>query len=290
MNLFSVLLALAVQARTPPPKVSLSTNDSHRFEADLEGEGDVAVSQLKLSVDVTAFAAPTDFLRFVGGFDRYEYDFSDNAELVRGLHDTFDAANVLRAEATYFHVFDAAWTGLAYGSVYCMFEPGASIADSASYGLGIGVMHRSGPDLTLGVMLRVQTLQDDGPYVFPVPVVDWAITPRLRLQNEERLGFGYGLAWQVEEGSSWSLETRMYYQGRRIRLDEGSFVDEGIVQDERFAWDAGIRLQSGPVKAGIHLGLDLWQEYSVEAKNGNDIERVQTDPAPYLALSFTWTF
>ncbi len=288
------LLACAQEPKAPPPplKIGITTTDSYRFDADLEGVGQVAVSQVKLTVDASYTAGMMDYLKFNAGFDFYRYDFSSDAELLPGVTDLFEDMFVMRAEGSWIHVFDMQWSGLAAVNVYSQYEEGASPADGVSLGLGIGPMMRLSADLTIGVALRIQTRIEESPYVFPLPIIDWKITPELTLQNESRVGTGYSLTYSLDPAGGKKLEARGYYAMRRFRLDEGSVPDKGVVQDDRFALDAGFRMQlaGGTFSWGVHAGLDLWQQYTVESRDGDNLEEVSTDPSPFMALTLSLSF
>jgi hypothetical protein len=284
----------AQQKQEPPPApttITLNANDSTRPSSDLDSEGEVAITHLKLSVDITHLASQRDILTFSGGVDLLRYDFSDDAGFFPGATDLFDDVHVLRLEGSYMRVFNQRWMGLGYGAIFHSFEQGASLQDSVTFAIGVGILCRIDEKLTVGLTLRPQTRIEDSPYLYPVPYIDWKISPRLDLRTEQKAGYGFGLAYALDQAKEVALDTRAYYAARRFRLDSRSIPDEGVIEDERVAWDVGFRFQPSPrFSAGLHAGIDLWQRFSVENKQGNNLEKIHTDPVPFLAFSLSYGF
>jgi hypothetical protein len=305
MSAVQIVLALALQApaqepaQPPPPppamqrtKLTLSTFDSYRFDTDLDNApGRVAVGFYKASFDFFHMFDMQNMIRINGGVDWLHYDWSSDAALIPGVLDPFEDVYTWRLESTFMHGFDEHWTGLAYASAYWMFEEDANLADAVSYGLGLGAMYRVDKDLTFGAVLRAQTRPEDHPWIFPVPYVDWKISPDVTLKTEEKAGYGLGLSWSLDEARQFSFESRMYYWIRRFRLEDDAMPTEGVAQDQRFAWDAGVRYQpSSSASVAAYVGVDLWQDFKVEDHEGDDIAEVESKPSPFVAVSLSWSF
>ena len=279
----TLLLVLALQDPNPT-EVTFFTWDTYRFAADLEDEGDVALTHLKFSFDLRQFFSRQDMVLLQNGVDWIHYDFSDT-----GAGDLWEDVTILRSDLVYMRFFSEAWWGLVYGSIYDSFEDGADKSDGLSYGAGIGLLHNASPDLRIGAALRAVTRIEESPYVFLVPQIDWKFAPDWRVKTENRAPFT--LTLQRELAPAWQLEARGHYWLRRFRLDDDNLVPEGVVQDDRISLEVGARWSpSTSVWAGLWLGLDVWQEYVVEAENGNDIDEFTTDPAPYVSFSFSASF
>ncbi len=298
-------LALLAQAQPKPPPqeppaapekpkttVTAGFTYGHRFETDLDGaSGEVEVQAYKASVDVIHQAAPTDFVRFNGWLEHARYDWSDDASLLPGVSDMFDDVRTIRVEGVYTHVYGEHWSGLAYGALSASFEEDATIGDALAVGFGLGPIYRTGPDLSIGLLLRFESRIEDDPYVFPHPLIEWKINERLTLKNEVKAGTGYLLAYSLDEAQAAAFETRAYYTLRRFRLDSGAPPSEGVVQEDRVTWDVGLRYQGhANLAAAIHFGFVLWQEFTIEDKDGSKLEDVETDIAPVLTLVLSWTF
>ena len=278
-----LVLALVQQKDPNPTEVTFFTWDTYRFAADLEDEGDVALYHGKFSFDIRQFLSRQDMLLLQSGVDYIHYDFTDTTA------DLWEDVYILRSDLVYMRFFDEKWWGVVYGSLYDSFEKGADKGDAISYGAGVGVLYNASPDLMIGAALRAVTRIEDSPYFFLVPQIDWKFSEGWRLKSENRAGYTLGLARQFD--SAWALETRGHYWLRRFRLDDDAFVPEGVIQDDRLSLEVGVKwTPSETFWASLHVGVDAWQEYVIEAKNGNDIDEVTTDPAPYVAFSLSASF
>jgi hypothetical protein len=287
-----LLLLLALQAPEPATTVGVANQDAFRFEAPLDGAGEVSLLHLKLSVDVKHRASDRDLLWVIVGVDRLDYDFSPDAELLPGVSaGLFEQVNVLRADVAWMHFFDESWTGVAFLSLYDSFESGASMSDAFSIGAGVGAVYRVDETLSLGLVLRGVTRLEERPYVFPVPQIDWKFAPGWQFRTDQRTGFTALVSRELDEAKAWFLEARMHYLYRRFRLDEDSLPSEGVVQDDRGCLDLGVRYAPSPSFAvGLYAGADVWQEFEIDARNGDTQAKVETDPAPYLWLTINLTF
>lgn len=278
-----LVLSLVQQKDPNPTQVTFFTWDTYRFAADLEDEGDVAIYHGKFSLDVRQFLSRQDMLLLQNGVDYLHYDFSHAGA------DLFEDVYVLRSDLVYMRFFDENWWGLVYGSLYDSFEKGADKGDGLSYGAGVGLLYNASPDFMIGAALRAVTRIEESPYVFLVPQIDWHFSPGWRVKTENRSGFTLGVSRQLDP--AWALEARTHYWLRRFRLDDDSFVTEGVVQDDRVSLEVGVKWTPREnVAAGLHAGLDVWQEYTLEAKNGNDIDDFSSDVAPYVAFHFSASF
>lgn len=280
------LVLLCLQQEGPSTTVTFSTIDSYRFAADLDpGDGDVALTLVKASGDVFHKFGPTDFLRVIGGVDHLHYDWSGVAAPLP--EDFF----VLRLEGTYIHAYGEHWSGVAYASSYFQFEEGADVADGGAYSGAIGALYRFGPELTVGGLLRVLTRIEDSPYVFIQPYFEWKPSPSWTIRMEQREGFGVEGTRLLDEGGEWALQARMVYSERRFRLDEDAVRPEGVFEDARFTVVGGVRWQPSPrLSVALGVGMDLWQEFTLEDEGGHQGAETESGPGPLAGFYFTYTF
>ncbi len=286
----ALLLAALLQAKDPnPTEVTFFTWDTYRFAADLDGDGDLALTHTKWTIDIRQFLSRQDMLLLMTGVDYLRYDFSSDA-LPAGLGgELWEDVYILRADLVYMHFFDAQWSGLLYGSIYDSYAAGADKGDGVSFGGGVGVFYRSSPEFMIGAALRGVTRIEESPYIFLVPQIEWQFAPGWTLKSENRSSYTLGVSRALDP--AWSAELRGNYWLRRFRLDDDAFIPEGVVQDDRFSMEVGIKwTPCASAWASLHVGLDVWQEFMLEAKNGNDIDDTSTAPAPYLALALSASF
>jgi hypothetical protein len=287
-----LLLAALLQAKEPSAtQVTLFTWDTYRFAADLDDGGDVSLVHSKVSFDLRQFLSRQDMVLLQTGVDFLRYDFSGDSALGTATGEPWEDVFIFRADLVYMHFFDARWSGLVYGSLYDSFEDGADKGDGVSFGAGVGVLYRSSPQFMIGAALRAVTRIEESPYVFVVPQIDWQFSPGWTLKTESRSPFTLTLSRDLGEPAHWAAEARTHYWLRRFRLDDDALVPEGIVQDDRVSVEVGVKwTPCESFWASLHVGADVWQEFTIEAKNGNDIGDTSTDPAPYLAVALSASF
>jgi hypothetical protein len=278
-----LLLALLQEKEPSATEIKLFTWDTYRFAADLEDEGEVAQLHTKITLDIRQFVSRQDMFLLQTGIDWVRYDFDGRAT------ELWEDVYILRSDLVYMHFFDASWSGLVYGSLYDSYEEGAHQSDGLSYGAGVGFFYRSGPDFMIGAALRVVTRIEESPLVFLVPQIEWQFSPGWWVRSENRAGYTLGVSRELDP--AWAVESRVNYWLRRFRLDEDTLPPEGVIQDDRVSWEVGVKwTPRESVWMAVHVGLDLWQEYMIEAKNGNDLDEITTDPAPYLSVSLSAAF
>ena len=285
-----LLLAALMQAKDPnPTQVTYFTWDSYRFAADLDGPGDLALTHTKWSFDLRQFLSRQEMVLLMAGVDYLRYDFSSDATPAGPAGKLWEDVYILRSDLVYLHFFNERWSGLVYGSLYDSYEKGADKGDGVSFGAGVGVLYRSSPDFMIGAALRGVTRIEESPYVFIVPQIDWQFSPGWSVKTESRSAFTLTLSRALDP--AWAAEVRTHYWLRRFRLDEDSLIPEGVVQDDRIALEIGMKwTPCESFWAGLHVGLDVWQEFIIEAKNGNDIAEPSTDPAPFVAFALSASF
>jgi hypothetical protein len=286
-------LALATPQQGDKTAVTLSTDDSFRFEADLEdSDVSVSVAHYKVSLELFRMAGPADFFRLSAAGEALEYDFADLDTVLPGARDTFaEEVDAYRLDPSYVHVFDARWSGVLYGTVAWAFEEEANMADSAAGAVGVGAFYRAGPDLTLGLALHVHYRIEDSEWVYPLPYLEWKISPDAVLKTEQKAGYGLAFDYVLDEAKAFTFEARLRYQSRRIRLRRDNVIPSGILDDQRAMVDIGLRWQPVPsLRAGLYAGVDVWQEFTFESRTGNDIEELESEAPGFVGLSAAWEF
>ena len=297
MSPILVFAALLAVAQDDPPPVSMttitaSTDDSIRVDGRRDdGAGHVTVTQAKLSLEFMHIDNFRDFYRVSAAAERIGYDFEKTDEI--------DTAVAYRTDASWVHVFDQTWTGFVYGSLLAELELGADLDESLGGSLGTGFMYRSSETLTLGLVLHARFPIDKTPQLWPLPYIDWKISDRMTLATEQKAGFGYtltyGLTDPAEDGSfAWAAVGRARFQARRMRLDDGGFNPEGIMEDHRFTIDVLLRheFDAGGRRAsiGLYLGVEAWQIFEVETRRGHGLDTFNTYAKPVVGITGSLEF
>lgn len=289
-------LVRSQDASAKPPsftKLTVSTDDDFHFETDLEdSDARVSVAHYKVSLELYRTAGPADHFRLSFAGEFLEYDFSGLGGLFPGAAESFaEEIHAWRLDPSYTHVFDDTWSGVLYGTIAWAYEEEGNMGDSATGAVGAGAFYRAGPDLTLGLALHVQFRIEDHAWIYPLPYIDWKISDRASLRTESKAGYGLAFGYALDDARAFTLETRLRYQGRRIRLRGENVLSDGILDDQRALFDLGIRWQ--PVRAlrvTLYAGTDVWQEFTFEDETGSDLEELQTNFAPFVGLAASWEF
>jgi hypothetical protein len=292
----ALTLTLAGQEKTPPAsatRVTILTDDDFHFESDLKGtDASVSVARYKVSVEFFRRAGPQDFFRLSVAGEALEYDFTNLKTLIPGAPEEFaEEVDAYRIDPSYTHVFDAHWSGVVYGTVSWAFEEEGHMRESTSGALGAGAFYRFDPDLTLGLALHVQFRIEDHEWIYPLPYVEWKISETAHLRTESRAGYGLAFELALDEEGRFGVESRLRYQGRRIRLRRDRPVSNGILDDQRALWDVGVRWQPlRPLSLSLYAGFDVWQEFTLEDETGSNLAELETETAPFIGFSGSWRF
>jgi hypothetical protein len=272
---------------------TLSTDDSFRFESDLDGtDASVSVAQYKVSLELFRMAGAADFFRLSAAGEALEYDFTDLKTVIPGAPEEFaEEIDAYRIDPSYVHAFDAAWSGVLYGTIAWAFEEEGNMADSAAGALGTGAFYRSGPDLTAGLTLHVQLRIDDHPWIYPLPYLEWKISPDALLKTEQKAGYGLTFDYTLDEAKTLTFEARARYQARRIRLRRDNVIPQGILDDQRGMMDVGIRWQPlANLRVTLYAGMDFWQEFTFEDRTGNTLVELESESPAFVGLAAGWEF
>jgi hypothetical protein len=189
--------------------------------------------------------------------------------------------------------FDRSWTLFVIPTVRATAEDGAPVEASMQGGGVVGFSYRFGERLAIGPGVGVITEIEDDPTVFPVLLIDWAITDRLRLATGRGLGstLGPGLALSFEATEQWSFLLGGRYEKLRFRLNGDGASPNGVGEDRFFPVYAGVTYSFFPIgRVSLVGGVDLGQEHRLEDERGNRVAREYFDPAGSVGLSYSARF
>lgn len=295
----ALLFAHAQEPQPPAPQrftktvLTLSTDDSFRFEADLDdSDAKVSIAHYKISGELFHMEGMENIIRVSAAGEFLEYDFEDLDTLVPGApRETAEEVHAYRVDPSFVHVFDPTWSGFVYGTVSVAYEEHASLGDALSGAAGVGALYRSSPELKLGLAIHVQFRIEDKPWLYPLPYVEWRLSPRAILKTEQKAGYGLTFDYTLDEANTVLFESRMRYQGRRVRLREESVPSEGIFDDQRFMVDVGVRFEPRKdLKLGLYVGVELWQQYTFEDSRGHRGIEDETEPQAFVGFAGSWAF
>ena len=271
--------------------LSLRGGAAHQFDAGLDGGGDFRVNRLFLQGGATY--AP-DYRRSVSlalGYGVDKYDFSGDRGMA-GLV-PWETVHTVRVSTPVRWGFGRNWTAFVIPSVRTAGESDAALGDSVSGGGFAGFSYRFGDRLTIGPGIGVMSQIEDSPDIFPVLLIVWKITDRLRLETGRGLGATRGpgliLRWTVSD--SWDLSLGGRYEKLRFRLDREGVAPEGVGDDRSFPLFCGASYRLSPrAVASLVGGVALGGKLRLEDETGNRIAEEDYDQAGFLGVAFGLRF
>lgn len=265
------------------PKVRWRIEQRFLLDADF-GASESSYAQTRARMKVTAPLSERVLLRFdlVGGTRLY--DFGGEPEVFDGapvneigpLYDTS-----LRLGARYRLL--PRWSLFAGGVATARWEDGAQLGDGAKGGGFAAVGYATeGERFSVGVGARVSSRIDgSGVRVGPIALLDWRVTDWLRIKTA---GLGLSLQSEVSETLELLLSGRL--ESRRFRIeDRGGAIGAGTLRDRQLPVGFGVRWLAHPrVKLGADVGAVVYHELQVQDDDGDELDRVTADPAPFFGL------
>jgi len=261
----------------------------HQFDSELKGGGSFTATRASVQVAGGYSFGPGSVVSLSLGYDYDSYDFSGQEGL--GARDPWAGVNSIRIGLPIRWRFAEKWSAFLIPTIRSTGESGARFEKSIVGGGFTGVSYRFGDSLTIGPGIGVIAQLEDDPQLFPVIIVDWKITQRLRLETGRALGAtlgpGLALTYRITEALRFSVGGR--YERFRFRLDEDGEVPDGIGEEQSFPLFAGL---SYAFRSGISLslvgGAELSGKLRLEDASGRRITSETYDPSGFLGMTFNW--
>jgi hypothetical protein len=149
-------------------------------------------------------------------------------------------------------------------------------ADGNRLGLGVGVYDR---------------IEKTG--AFPFLIVDWRFSDRWRLVNPLAAGptGPAGLELDYRLNSDWELGVGAAWRLTRFRLSETGPVPNGVGEERGLpVFLRATRSLGAQMSLHLYAGVVAAGELRVEDPSGNLLRKVEYDPAPFVAATFTARF
>jgi hypothetical protein len=269
----------------------------HEFGADLSGGGSVSVDRAFAAFKV-GFEAGENVTGSIGvawGGDWYDFDGTSELSPAADIAPWSDVqAIALLGRATW--KIDEKWSTTVGLDLRFAGERDADAADSMTYG-GLGaVSYAFSRTFSLGAGAIISSQIEDSILVIPALVVYWQVTDTILISNVlgpevYPTGAGIEAAWRPDKVREVAIGGR--YESRRFRLDDdgplvrrnGVGEDTGFPLWARATWrfDNGLRLD-------VVGGVSLFNTYSLDDSNGNELASTDLDPAPFIGVFGSWRF
>lgn len=194
------------------------------------------------------------------------YSFEGDPGLLPGGGSPWEQVRTFAIAAQARYRVDDHWVLLGEINLAAAGARGAPFEKMLSTGATFGAQYRFGPDLTLGLLLTVQTRLAEGLFVLPVPSIEWVLPfdqRRWRLvAGGLRVGpgrtAGLGLVYAPLEQLGFNLGVVLVGLGRNFRLPANSPVESGVGQDSALPLLASVDWRPIP-----HFHVTLWGGVSI---------------------------
>jgi len=272
------------------PGLSVSASYMHQFDTGLDRGGEFHVDRLFFHGDWKKRQSENFSFGIGANYDINDYSFSGTAS--NPIGNPWDQVHTLNFSVSSLFTPDKNWKVFVAPSVGVAAESGADWGDSIVYGGIVWTSYRFSPSLALGLGAGVFNKAEEVT-AFPVIVVDWKITDRVRLSNPLHPGptgpAGLEVSYAFDGGST--VAAGGAYRSLRFRLDDSGAVPGGVGEDRSFPLWARFSTKMGTAGTLNFLGgVMVGGKMVLEDKNGNELADESYDASPFLAATISFKF
>jgi hypothetical protein len=279
--------ALAQESQWRP---FVSITGAYEGKGDLDGGGDFSAWSALLRAGATRDLGGGNGVGVTLNYDYTDYSFS-NPVAFGGVAPWNIVQRYGVAVPLTFGLSDG-WSLGFVPSVDWFRENGAKSGDSLVWGAIVSGTKRFADGNRLGLGVGVYD-RIEKTAALPFLIVDWRLSDRWRVINPLAAGptGPAGLELDYRLGGGWDLGIGAAYRSTRFRLSESGPVPNGVGVQNGFPIflratysirdQMALHLYGGVVTAG---------ELRVEDSNGNELRKVDYDPAPFFGATFVARF
>jgi hypothetical protein len=295
------LLALAPLALASAPTLAqapasgwtpfVSAGYIYLGDADVGDRGKLGTQGYQLSAGVLGELAPRLRTGLVVQYDRYNYTFDVPNGLSRAAESWTDVERYgVAVPITY--AFDGGWVANVTPSVDVFRETTASASDAVTYGASMSVSRAFAPGQRLGLGAAVfRRLYETK--VFPIVVIDWALSDQWRLVNPLSSGptgpAGVELVYQPSQ--TWKFGLAAAYRSLAFRLDDGIPGFGGVGEESGVPLVARASYSITPsMSLDFYAGAVVNGELKIIDSAGNTRSSADLGTVPLFAVNLSARF
>jgi hypothetical protein len=272
------------------PGLSVSASYMHQFDTGLDSSGEFRVDRFFFRGDWKKRQSETFSFGIGINYDFNDYSFSETAP--NPIGNPWDQVHTLNLSASSIFTLDKNWKVFVAPSVGVAAESGADWGDAIVYGGIAWTSYRFSPSLALGLGAGVFSKAEEVT-AFPVIVIDWKITDRVRLSNPLHPGptgpAGLEVSYAFDGGSTVAVGGA--YRSLRFRLDDSGTVPGGVGEDRAFPLWARFSTKVGTAGTLNFMGgAMVGGKMVLEDKNGNELVDESYDASPFVAATVSFNF
>jgi hypothetical protein len=269
---------------------SLVYTPVYQFKTDLDGGGTFDVRRHYFRFGAFQRLDPQWSVGLNVSYDYENWNFSDVDDIVgTDLWNTIHRPGIGVAVN---RSFSDQWRLSIVPSVEFSGASGTDLNEALTYGAVVSLSHAFSRDLVLGIGVGVFDRLEETD-AFPFLVIDWKISPHVRLTNPLRAGPAgpAGLELVYSPDGIWSFGVGGAYRSYRFRLDDRSAVTDGIGEVEFLVTFAKAARRFGSrLSLDISAGALFDGEIAIEDAGGNELGSTGYDTAPFAAVTLTGRF
>ncbi|MDB4705670.1 DUF6268 family outer membrane beta-barrel protein [Verrucomicrobia bacterium] len=297
-SLWIALQMLAEDENTKMPRPlnkgwyqSFETGALHQIETEMDTAGDFGVSRFMARASISY---RKDFLNSTSlsfGYAHTSYQF--NALTGPWAPEPWGGVHTMSLSAPIRRSFGSNWMLLAIPSIRTISEDNADLGQSIVGGIITGMSYQVRPGLSIGPGFGVLTQLEDSVNVFPIVLVDWAISKKFKLQTGRGFGAsqGPGLVLSYALNDSWNLMVGGRMERFRLRLNSNGRVPNGVGQDRKASVSFGAQYAMGKVGfITLYTGFNLSGELELNDASGNELAATDYDSTPFVGLNASIRF
>ena len=285
-----IFLGSSVSAQPPSASYRYAITPIYRMDSDLDSGGEAGYGGLLMSLGRSWSLDDRSTLGFGLDFGHQDWRF-DNPGSFGGVA-PWDQVDRFGLSVPFTYGTGGGWTLGISPTVEYSGESGAQFSDALEYGALLSLVKPIRDDLTLGFGFGVYGRIEETS-VFPVLIVNWRITERLRLSNPAAAGPSgpAGLELSYSLGSGWEAGIGGAYRSNRFRLDRDGPFPDGVGEYRRIPVLARVgRRFSDALSLNLYAGVSVNSELRVEDANGRGLYQEDLDPAATFGLSLAGRF
>ena len=257
----------------------------HQFDSDLDGGGNYDATRATLDGSVRYAFSEGTFVGVSAGYGYDDYGFSGDARI--GDLSPWSQVHRFRAALPLFWEPTPDWQILAIPRLRMTAEEPDDWGDGLTGGAIVGFSYRFTENLRIGPGFGFTTELEESVNFFPILIVDWKITDRLRIETGRNIGStrGPGLLASYEIAKHWTASFGFRREKLRFRLADG-----GVGEDSSFPVMAGATWGPPYAQLSLYAGVEVGGELRLEDARGSTLAKSDYDPAAILGLNFRLRF
>lgn len=269
-----------------------SVYGGHIFSHDLDDAGDVSITRAGAKAGVTFPVGRDNAWSLSFGAEGSWYDFSDATGFGAGITEPWDNVRILTIETSYVATIKERWQLITGLGVESGMEENAEFSDSITVTGLIGVNYQVSEALALGVGIYGGTRLEDDAFILPIPFINWQINDQWSLGSRPSTRGGrFAITYRASD--AWGIFAFAAFESREFRLDDDPSgpAPEGVGRDRRVPLGLGISwTPNTQIAIEVIAGADVWSEYTLDDRDGNEIGEQNGDLAPFLGAQVTLRF